>query len=232
MISVVIPSRNVNNVVPCVAAVRNNDPDCSIVIVDDGIDWSNADPKSNGIPCRPSDLTIVGSKPFVFSRNVNFGIKVALTCGAEGVVVLNDDALLQTPNGFSLMAQAAAEHPEYGIIAASCNNVGNPNQWNRGTRGLRDEPRMVCFVCVYIPRTTIERVGYLDERYVGYGMDDDDYCWSVRKARLKIGIHDGCVVDHKSLPSTYRGDPRNPADYMPNLKRFKEKWGFDNWGRA
>lgn len=230
MIAVVIPSKNVNNIVPCVAAVRRNDPSCSIVIVDDGIDWSDA---PDGMPPgRPSDMIVQGRKPFVFSRNVNFGIRTALACGAEGTVVLNDDAILLTRGGFSTLAITATLHPEYGVISAACNNVGNPNQWNRGTRRLREEPRMVCFVCVYIPRTTIERVGYLDERYVDYGMDDDDYCWSVRKAGLRIGIHDGCMVDHGSLISTYRGDPRTPADYMPNLKRFKEKWGFDNWGRA
>ena len=84
---------------------------------------------------------------------------------------------------------------------------------------------MVCFVCVYIPRTTIERVGLLDERYVDYGSEDDDYCLSVRKAGLKIGIHDGCYVEHGKLPSTFRSG-RN-ADIRPNKARLRDKWGDD-----
>jgi GT2 family glycosyltransferase len=168
-----------------------------------------------------------GAKPFIFARNVNIGIKACPD--ADGYVILNDDAILQTPGGFSLLAQAAKDNPEYGIIAATTNNVGNPNQQPRGV-GLREELRMVCFVAVYIPRTTIEKVGLLDERFVGYGMDDDDYSLRVRNAGLKIGIHDGCYVDHGSLKSTYRGDPTAPADFRPNLELFKQKWGHDNFG--
>jgi GT2 family glycosyltransferase len=190
-------------------------------------------------PCE----VIRGKKPFVFACNVNAGIRHALReteahpnadprCVGvpDGLVLLNDDALLETPGGFSVMAQACREHPEYGLIGATTKIVGNPNQFPKGI-GLRDENRMVCFFCVYIPRTTIDRVGLLDPRFVDYGMDDDDYSFEVRKAGLKIGVHDGCYVDHGSLKSSFRGDPKTPADFRPNLKRFIEKWGHDNWGR-
>jgi hypothetical protein len=61
-------------------------------------------------------------------------------------------------------------------------------------------------------------------------MDDDSYCLRVRQAGLKIGIHDGCYVDHKHLVSTFRGNVG--ADYRPNLKIFIEKYGHDNHGRT
>ena len=92
---------------------------------------------------------------------------------------------------------------------------------------------MVCFVCVYIPRSTIDSVGLLDERFVGYGLDDDDYSLRVRDAGLKIGIFDRCFVDHGSLTSSYRGPDNNRGkggDYRPNMKLFIEKWGVDNRG--
>jgi GT2 family glycosyltransferase len=89
---------------------------------------------------------------------------------------------------------------------------------------VRDESRMVCFVCVFVPRRTLEAVGLLDEQFVGYGCDDDDYCLRVRKAGLKIGIFDGCFVDHSTLKSTYRGRFLG-GNYQPNLKLFAAKWG-------
>jgi hypothetical protein len=82
--------------------------------------------------------------------------------GGRDIVLLNDDALLQTSGGFTLLQKAAAEDPEYGLIAAACNNVGNENQFPKGI-GLREDPRMVCFVAVLIPRRTIDLVGLLDE---------------------------------------------------------------------
>jgi GT2 family glycosyltransferase len=230
MISVIIPSKTPDNLVPCVAAVSQKEPSVNVIVVDDGLNL--------GTVLRLAEWSwmtlphfIPGVKPFVFARNVNLGIAEAMKdADCEGVVLLNDDAILKTPGGFSVMAQACREHPEYGLIGATTKVVGNRNQFPQGI-GLRDEPRMVCFVCVYIPRSTIERVGLLDERYTGYGLDDDDYSFEVRKAGLKIGIHDGCYVDHGSLRSSFRGDPKTPANFQPNLRRFIAKWGHDNFGR-
>lgn len=225
-IAVVIPSKTDSNLVPCMEAVRKHEPEAPMYFIDDGLtlDWL---PRLDLMPATG----IRGEKPFVYARNCNIGIRAALANPeCEGVVLLNDDALLQSPGGFSLLAKAARDCPEIGIVSAVTNIVGNLNQGPKGI-GLRTDDRMVCFVAIYIPRTTIDRVGLLDERYVGYGLDDDDYSFRVRAAGLKIGIHDGCEVDHASLKSTYRGDPRKPADFGPNLKLFIEKWGHDNFGR-
>jgi GT2 family glycosyltransferase len=223
-LSIIIPSKTLSNLTACVGAVRESGETCRIIVVDDfdyscgqglpGLDW-------------PSVEWTGGDKPFVFARNVNIGIRAA---GSDDVLILNDDALLKTPGGFSLLQQAAAENPEYGIIAATTNNVGNPNQLPQG-KGLRQDPRMVCFVAVLVPRRTIDKVGLLDERFIHYGLDDDDYSKRVLMAGLKIGIHDGCFVDHKSLKSTYRSPGGPGGNFIPNLRIFEEKWGMDNKGR-
>lgn len=255
-LSVIIPSKTVGNLQDCVAAVDRHDREVRVIVVDDGVYWDGSP-----VGFQAGDLIVQGAHPFVFARNVNLGIAAA---GSDDVVILNDDALLETPGGFSLLQKTAQEHPEYGLIASTCNNVGNRNQWRRkayesGTQehpencncgtcgpgrrtvvfghhdlsaGLREEPRMVCFVCVLIPRRTIDKVGLLDTRFVGYGLDDDDYSLRVLQAGLKIGIHDGCYVDHGSLTSSYRGDPKAPSDFRPNLKLFIEKYGVDNWGKS
>jgi glycosyltransferase involved in cell wall biosynthesis len=230
MFSVVIPTKTISNLSACVAAIRENEPTLKpehIIVVDDSEGADIAQFCGAGGYSR-----LQGEKPFVFARNANAGLRFAFENDEiDGAVLLNDDALLKSRNGFTLMANTCKANPEYGIIGATTNVIGNRNQFPKGV-GLRDEPRMVCFFCVYIPFETAERVGGLDERYVGYGLDDDDYSFEVRKAGLKIGIHDGCYLDHGSLTSSFRGDPRTPADFQPNLKRFIDKWGVDNWGRT
>lgn len=220
-LSVIIPSKTRSNFEACEAAVIDRNPSCRIILVDDGITpgW-----RYTPRPTSREGIAVDGDKPFVFSRNVNLGIVAA---GDDDVIILNDDALLRTPRGFSLLQQAAYDNPEFGIIASTTNIVGNRNQCPQAV-GLREEPRMVCFVCVFIPRRTIDQVGLLDERFVHYGCDDDDYSLRVRNAGLKIGIHDGCFVDHGCLPSTYRG--AGGGDYSRNLEIFKQKWGMDNGG--
>ena len=223
--SVVIPSRSAANLVPCIKAIRDEGETCRIIVIDDGLDHAQLHRCAGTF----DPYYVAGAKPFVFARNVNLGIAAA---GDDDVIVLNDDALLKTPRGFSLLAERGAD---YGVVAAACNAVGNVNQFRLSNDRLRDEPRMVCFVCVYIPRTTIkmlmDRDGYaLDERYVGYGIEDDDFCLRVRNAGLKIGVFDGCYVDHASLTSSFRGPAGAGGNFESNLALFIEKWGFDNRG--
>jgi GT2 family glycosyltransferase len=226
-LSVIIPSRSLANLIPCVQALRRHEPNLRIIWVDDRESgcWIDDGYRSVKAECGVPPLVVEGIKPFIYARNCNLGIRAA---GSDDVILLNDDALLQSPHGFTDLQHQAAENPKYGIIGAVTNIVGNQNQMPQMV-GLREEPRMVCFVCVFIPRRTINLVGLLDEEFIGYGFDDDSYCLRVRRDGLKIGIYDGCFVDHGSLRSTFRGDPNQPADLRQNSAIFKQKYGAEHW---
>ena len=221
-LSVIIPSRNAANLVPCVRAIRGAGETCRIIVVDDGVGPVFCDDDSR----EPLDF-VHGVQPFIFSRNINIGIRAA---GTDDVILLNDDALLKTPLGFTKLQRAYLD--ACGVVSATMHNVGNANQFPKAlTPTMRDEPRTLCFVCVFIPRVVIDIVGLLDERFVGYGLDDDDYCLRCRNAGLKLGIFDGCYVDHGSLTSSFRGLAGAGGDFSGNMRLFIEKWGFDNWNR-
>jgi GT2 family glycosyltransferase len=224
-LTVIIPSKNAANLVPCVRAVRAAGETCRIIVIDDGVDWAAA------TEIHPD--SVQGVKPFCYSRNINLGIALA---GQDDVILLNDDAMLQTPLGFTRMWEQSKKRPQYGVIGSACNNVGNPLQnlmpELANLDGVRDEQRTICFTCVLIPRRIIDTIGMLDDRFVDYGMDDDDFCLRVRNAGYKLGIYDGCYCDHGSLTSSYRGGPEAGGDFHPNLRRFIAKWGTDNWGRG
>jgi GT2 family glycosyltransferase len=225
-----------------VQAIRGAGDTCRIIVVDDGIDhneirwgWSRLDP-----------VCVQGVKPFVFARNINIGIRSA---GDDDVILLNDDALLRTPGGFTQLHEytrkanaALASHgtPGYGIVAATTNNVGNQNQRQRGATcvAMRHESRMLCFVCVLIQRAVIDAVGLLDERFGGiddqgreiYGFCDDDYSFRVRHAGYQLGIFDGCFVDHQHLESSFRPSGKTRS-LDPGQRQFILKHGVDNWGK-
>ena len=90
-----------------------------MIVVDDGLDW-----RGPGVLRGASELEafctgprvsiIPGISPFVFSRNVNLGIKAA---GDDDVIVLGDDGLLETPGGFTALWDCAKQHPDFGIIS-------------------------------------------------------------------------------------------------------------------
>jgi len=95
---------------------------------------------------------------------------------------------------------------------------------------LRLDMRMVCFVAVLIKRSTIKLIGGLDEIFIGYGCEDDAYCLETRLAGLQVGIYDFCFVNHALLTSTFRGGATDAGDFKPNLRRFIQKYKYDNRG--
>jgi GT2 family glycosyltransferase len=231
--SIVIPSRNIGNLTACVSAVRNMGETARVIVVDDGIMIPVEKPAHEFLPLLQKDVEFIkGIRPFVFARNVNRGIKHA---GTDDLLVLNDDALLKTPRGFSRLQKKWHKHQEYGAIAAAVDYGGTVQQLlDYRNPGLRTLNWTLAFVCVFLPRGTIDTVGLLDERFSvnaegpgkrGYGCDDDDYCWRIRQAGLKLGVYDGCFVNHTSLPSTFRNDPERPWDADAHREVFKLKWG-------
>jgi len=227
-ISVIIPSKTASNLVASVAAVRKHQPDARIIVVDDGVNWMEFSGD------MLSFNSLFGAKPFVFSRNVNIGIRAA---GDSDVVLLNDDAILETPNGFGILQQACIDDPTIGAIAAVTDLTGQPLQRPQNV-GVRIVDHFA-FVCVFIPYETrrflytagrscsgIFTGGFLDERFdQGYGSEDRDYCEQIKAVGLKCAVHDGCFVNHSSLRSSFRGDPTAAGDIWANNKVLCEKWG-------
>lgn len=214
MFSVIIPSRNTDNVEAC---VRNIEPGPRILVIGDELEVEYS-----------ATMIHPGIQPFVFSRNVNIGIKIA---GGD-VVVMNDDAVLVYGSLENLMFEAVKIG---GIVSASVRGVvNNPEQIERRRRDniIRQlNTGYLAFICVAIPRSIIDKIGMLDERFGGanekgeliYGGEDVDYCHLARVNGIPLAVHDGVVVDHGNiLSSTFR---RNTVPNIePGLQILREKW--------
>jgi len=226
---IVIPSRNVENLTRCIEAIRKQGEQGQIIVVDDGLSHR---PGFEGVRYAP------GLRPFVFARNANLGITYAqngcATLYADGtaayhyepvsdVFLLNDDALLQTPFGVRLLSSIVAARPKLGILSAAVDHIGNPNQYPKG-QGYRDEPSRLCFVGVYVRRELVSAIGLLDERFTGYGFDDDDYSRRAVAAGFELGVYDEVVLHHKTLPSTFRGAGFPVEGFAYNKDQFEKKY--------
>jgi GT2 family glycosyltransferase len=215
---IVIPSATAGNLITCVESIIVRDPSVpasAIIVVDDGA-------RSDVEIVFPQLTWVTGEKPFIFARNVNLGIVAA---GNADVIVLNDDARLVTPNGFTLLSDQMRDHQDVGVCSAGIRGVvSNGHQLTRQQSSFRHESQRLAFVCVYITRPVINRVGLLDERFIGYGYEDYDYCRRVQMAGLGLAIWDGCVVDHSVSPSTYRSHHNWPDMEKLNHGLYCEKW--------
>jgi GT2 family glycosyltransferase len=214
---VVILSANAANLVACVGALRASHPDLDpsqVIVVDDGA-------RAAAEAQLPGIRWIEGAKPFVFAANANLGIAAS----RRDIILLNDDALPMTAGGFDRLSQAALREPGLGAVSSAVvGTVGNGRQAVRPGDRLRPEPEQLCFICVYLPRATLDLVGPLDARFTGYGYDDNDYCDRIRAAGLRLAIYDGCVVDHSGrLPSTFRTRTDFAELAARNLTLYRQK---------
>ena len=219
--TVVILSANPVNAVACVRSVLENEPDLPperVIVVDDGA-------REEAEPLLPPVRWIRGARPFVFARNANLGIHAA-----DGdVILLNDDARLVTPGGFTALSRQVRRQERPGICSAAIRGmVGNLRQLAQGGgdpgTAPRIEPVTLAFVCVYLSRAVYAALGPLDERFAGYGFDDNDYCARALTAGLELTTWDGCIVEHGVLPSTFRSREGWRTLSRENEERYVEKW--------
>jgi hypothetical protein len=221
-------------------AVRYYEPDCQIVIIDDGVDLNELRSKREWSGALEGCYLLAGKKPFNFARNCNMGIRSA---GQRDIVLLNDDALMRSPEGFHVAQKAAEGDLDLGCIGATTNITGQILQkpQNQGLRIIHH----IAFVCVFIPRRAINRLkeyqrihpdtyrqqdGLLDERYcLDYGVEDRDYCEMLTRAGMKVAVHDKCYVDHSRLTSSYRGRPQAAGRSVQNRALFLEKYKLGSY---
>lgn len=255
-LTVIIPSCTFANLNVCLPRIDSLDPEARLIVVNDGIEWPKGRfvwdlPPGNIFLERKSPIGFFsGEKPFNFARNVNLGISEAYDyISREGqllrsqklndVVLCNDDAILETPGGFTAMQQFCRENPKYGLLSARVKGHAHPIHAHKveGLTGILEAPIDIPFVCVYIPRKVLDKVGPLDERFTGsidgemvYAGEDTDYCMRIRHAGYKLGVFNGCVVDHGTLPSTFRG-LNGSLPINATKKRFQEIHGFPMWSR-
>lgn len=216
--SVVIPSNSAERLRRCVNSILDRhmlDPK-SIVVVDDGASegWKADDPKVTFTP---------GVKPFIYARNVNIGIDYAYP---KDVVIIGDDVLVKTPHAFDLLA-STSHRPNAGIISPAIEGVvGNPMQKKITGGAVRESHRELCFVCVYIPRHVLQRVGTLDERFTGYGCEDVDWGWRAQTEGFRLLVDDRVVVLHNEpgMESAFRSKPEISEMAEKAKQLLRDKW--------
>lgn len=218
--SIVVPSASPGNLISCLKSLYLRESSLkpeNIIVIDDGLG-------SETRKLFPRVRWIDGIKPFVYSRNVNLGLRAAGT----DVMLIGDDTLLESHEGFSTLSKLVRLREDIGICSPGIVGMAHPWQAPQPGPKIRVVDKNLAFVAVYIKRTAVNAVGLFDERFVGYGYDDDDYCTRVRNAGLHIGVYDGCVVTHRVEMSKFRKIPNEKfmKMYRDNEKLYREKWGI------
>lgn len=218
---------------------------CEVIIVDnnsiDGTkEWLLSIKQQN----LPNVQIILNTENFGYAEGNNIGI---LKARGDIVILLNNDTLLS--KGW-LDKLLSGFDETTGLVGPITNRIGSMQQVTfPGVTSLTfDEVtkrythlhaneyfdvEKLCFFCVAIKRSVIEKIGLLDKNFGIGNFEDDDYCFRVRSAGYKLRIAEGCFIYHMgSISFSKMNKSEYQALIQKNLKYFEKKhsvaYGYEN----
>lgn len=197
--------------------------DGDIVVVDDGLET---------FPFSEEGVRFVaGVKPFCFARNVNIGI--AHADRQTDIFIANDDTSFISEDSLQLLYNAANANPDIGLISPVFVRFDGVPYQSYGyfdpKDGIARIPEgILSFAACYIQRRLLNSIGLLDERFVGYGFEDNDLCMRAKRGQFALGVLPTVVMSHGDLrgrASSTFGKLSNFSELMKQNRRlFVEKW--------
>ena len=205
---IIIPHYGIGHAVAlagrCLETIREYSEDYRIIFVD------NASPEDGQLRDeldRHPHILIRNTENLGFVKAVNYGLWLST---APYVVLLNNDT--EAVQGWLEALRDGFIRPNIGIVGPLMNvrkrksdpifKVSRPcwqSEWKISGGGgpyVLPKSAMVAFFCAMFRRETLDRVGYLDERYgVGFA-DDDDYCHRAHQAGYDIVLQQALAIPH------------------------------------
>lgn len=157
-----------------------------------------------------------------FAGGVNVGIRYALDAGAEWVLLINNDTVVD-PLFFQALTAAMEARPRWRLISPLILYAGEPDLiWSMGDRRigstlltrplLHEQPAPIDMpayleadslnaCAMLVQRDVFERIGLFDETYFMYA-EDADFCWRAHQAGFQLGVATRARMWHKVSRST------------------------------
>jgi GT2 family glycosyltransferase len=207
------------------------------------VDNGSTDGSPERLRARYPDLNLIRLPENIgYAAGNNAGIQIALTEGAQSVLVLNNDTLVE-PSFLGELVRAAqavpgagmvgplvlCEHPRSDVFAA-----GSFIDWWRGEvrhRGMFRrrsdldvalENEQVDFIAgcgVLVSREVIETIGMLDPRYF-LNFEDVEWCVRAHRAGFRVIFNPAAVMYHKISATLGQSSPANTYYMTRNALGF------------
>jgi len=209
----------------CLDALRAQTPAPAIVVVDN----ASTDGSDRWLEAEAPDVQLIRAGANLgFAAGVNLGIRQVFSGGADLVWLVNPDTEAR-PGCLQDLVDVLDAHPEIGAASPRIVYPEGDRVWFAGgqidfeamqTRhldtveafeALPPEQRFLTGCALLIRRSTLEKVGLLDERYFLYAEDAD---FSLRTSLCEIGL---AVVASADLVHRVGSEPAPGAFHPPAI---------------
>jgi GT2 family glycosyltransferase len=241
LVSIVILNwNNPQDTIECLHSVLSlNYPNFSTLVVDNG----STDDSVSKIKDNYPDIEIIETnKNLGYAEGNNIGIRHAIQSGADYILVLNNDTIVET-NMLMELVRVAESRLDAGMIGPTiyCTNpndklfaAGSFVLWRQGDldhRGMFElpgsyvygnNPELVDFIVgcgVLIPRSVVEKIGLLESKYY---LNFEDVEWGVRANRYgyKVFYAPKAIMWHKVSATLGQASPANTYYMTRNALLF------------
>jgi len=237
-ITIVILSWNgIQDTVECLQSVRSLKYDnFRIVLVDNG----STDDTVRTIRGQFSEISIIeNDRNMGYAEGNNIGIRYALSEGADYVLILNNDTIVD-PLLLESLVSTAKSTSHSGIFSPNIYWYSQPTLlWFAGAEWKNDIANFVptqlkngiskitynyttdyaCGCALFINTTVISKIGLFDSRFF-LTWEEADLCYRARRAGYSIGVEPRAKIWHKVSRSFADGSQGAHYQYYYTRNRF------------
>jgi GT2 family glycosyltransferase len=229
----------------CISSVlKITYPNYKILLVDNGSDKKEYE----RITSLDFAAEIIRSEQNLgFSGGNNLGIKYALNAGADYLLLLNNDTIVES-NFLEPLLKTFEEERKVGIVAPQINYFNEPKKiwsaggkisWLRGSGfaysdeyedGIEKDDMPAGFVsgcCMLAKKEIFETVGLFDDNFFLY-VEDVDLCYRTTYAGYKIIVSNNSKIFHKISSSTIGDLSKLPLYYVTRNRLYFSKKNFQD----
>jgi GT2 family glycosyltransferase len=212
-----------NDTLACLTSLQNiESPAFDTIIVDNG----STDDSVVEIAKRFPQVSLIETgKNLGYAGGNNIGIEHALKHGADLVLLLNNDTIVDK-HFIQALLTSSQNHPNVAIFGAYPIQMANPEKidhlggrWNTATatfdlvglgalRGFKTEQPLdyVCGCSILIRKQVFEKIGLLEPTFFLF-WEEADFCMRAKKAGFEIEVCYEAIVLHKVSASFVGGTP-------------------------
>lgn len=152
---------------------------------------------------------LVNAENFGFSGGNNIGIKYALEHGADYVLLLNNDTVIE-PGFLKKLVEAGEKDDKIGILGPMIYKLdtnkphfgGGKIDWlYTGAKHVSGANDYITGACFLIKRKVIEKIGLMPEEYFLY-FEDAEWCLKARRAGFSCKVVNEVRINHKVSKNT------------------------------
>ena len=236
---VVIPTYNGLGIIEqCIKSLINSRYQCEIIVIDN----ASTDETVKYLQSIEIEYCILNKRNLGFGAANNIGIELALDHGADYVLLLNQDTIVENDT-IEKLVDFAARNPDVGLVSPiHLNHDGSSFDRKFSSVFINNAPeflddlylkksknfynsKFINAAAWLLSRQCIETVGGFDPLFFVYG-EDEEYCYRIRHHGLKIGYLTDARIYH-SRTKVWIKDKANLRDWwINNLMVSHHRYGY------